>query len=153
MAEYSAIEVQTVAPGQAVIFTATRNPSQSGYILHRDGTSSFVLNGGSAGCGCMCSNRNRSVNFDTHFKGNIAVATGGTAGEISLSVAVDGTVDPASEMIVTPAAVEEYFNVGVGIEIPIWRGCCETLSIVNTSTQDILVQGALLNLDPPNPCY
>lgn len=48
----------------------------------------------------------------------------------------------SSTMIATPAAVEEYSNVAVAVSVPVWSGCCETLSIRNTSDQPILVQNA-----------
>lgn len=40
------------------------------------------------------------------------------------------------------AAVEEYFNVSRAVNAQIWAGCCETITIRNTSPQPILVQNA-----------
>ena len=42
----------------------------------------------------------------------------------------------------TPAAVEEFFNVSRATNVDVWRGCCETVAIRNTSDQPILVQNA-----------
>jgi hypothetical protein len=47
-------------------------------------------------------------------------------------------------MIVTPAAVEEYFNVFGAMFIDVPKSCCLTVSVTNTGTQDILVQNANL---------
>ena len=47
-------------------------------------------------------------------------------------------------MIVTPAAVEQYFNVKSSVFIDIPRGCCSQISVTNTSTQPILVQNGNL---------
>jgi hypothetical protein len=47
-------------------------------------------------------------------------------------------------MIVTPAAVEEFFNVFGAIYIDIPRGCCSQISVRNVSTQTINVQNANL---------
>lgn len=71
------------------------------------------------------------------FGANIAIATGGTPGAISVAIAIDGSVIPASTMTVTPAAVGEFFNVSRAINADIWRGCCESVTVVNTSTQPI----------------
>jgi len=49
-------------------------------------------------------------------------------------------------MIVTPAAVEEYFNVSREMPVPIWCGCCQTVTITNTSDQAILMQNATLEI-------
>jgi hypothetical protein len=50
-------------------------------------------------------------------------------------------------MIVTPAAVENYFNISASVYIDVPRGCCTRVSVVNTSTQDILVQNANLIIE------
>lgn len=151
MAEYSANAVQTLAPNAPVIFTESPVPCNRGLIFHRDESGIFRLAspsvigswGGSWGCGC-CNTMPESY-YLVSFHANIAVPTGGTAGAISLAVAIDGTVDPSSTMIVTPAAVEEYFNVGAGIIVAVPSICrCESISVVNTSTQEILVQNANL---------
>lgn len=151
MAEYSANAVQTVNPGESVIFTSTPVPCSRGVIRHRDDTGSFLIAGGRIPrrkCGCPVYNSYTPVLVE--FGANIAVPTGGTAGEISLAIVVDGTTVPSSTMIATPAAVEEYSNVGVAVSVPVWSGCCETLSIRNTSDQPILVQNANVVLTRSN---
>jgi hypothetical protein len=45
---------------------------------------------------------------------------------------------------VTPAAVEEFFNVSSSIFIDVPRGCCLTASIQNTTDAAIEVQNANL---------
>lgn len=139
MAVYSADAVQTVNPGEDVIFTTDVDPCRRGFIRHRGGTGSFLLSGAS---NCRCKNPEYVVDFGA----NIAVATGGTAEAISLGVALDGSTVPASEMIVTPAAVEEYFNVSREVAVNVWAGCCETVSIRNLSSQPILVQNATIDI-------
>jgi hypothetical protein len=78
------------------------------------------------------------------FGGNIAVPTGGTVGPISLAIAIEGEPVPATTMIVTPAAVEQFFNVKSSVFIDVPRGCCTRISIVNTSDEPIVVQNANL---------
>ena len=139
MAVYSADAVQTVNPGEDVIFTTDVNPCRRGLVKHRPGTGSFLLSGAS---NCRYKNPEYVVDFGA----NIAVATGGTAEAISLGIALDGSTVPASEMIVTPAAVEEYFNVSREVAVDIWAGCCETVSVRNLSEQPILVQNATIDI-------
>lgn len=148
MAEYSANAVQTVAPNGSVMFTETPVPCTRGLVRHRDGSGSFLLRGyvPQMPCGC-CS---KSAEYLCMFGANIAIPTGGTAEQISLALAIDGSVIPTSTMIVTPAAVEEYFNVSCAVNAQIWRGCCESLSIVNTSDQSILVQNANIVISRPD---
>lgn len=150
MAEYSANAVQTVNPGEAVVFTESPVPCRRGLVRHRDDTGSFLLSGNFQypSCGCV-----RSANYLVDFGANIAVPTGGTVGPISLAIAIDGTTIASSQMIVTPAAVEEFFNVSRAINAQIWRGCCETVSVINTSDQPILVQNANIIFSAPTAGY
>lgn len=138
MAEFSANAIQIVNPGESIVFTENPVPCRMGLVRHRDGSGSFLLSGYSQ---CRC-RRNRSVNYLCDFGANISIPTGGTVGEISVAIAIDGSTLPASEMSVTPAAVDEYFNVSRAINVPIWTGCCESVSIRNTSDQPIQVQNA-----------
>ena len=145
MAEYGANALQTVNPGETVVFTDTVVPCNRGFVRHRDGTGNFLLSGWIPGnqngrCNCPCAKR--SANYLADFGANIAIPTGGTAEAISIAITIDGATVPSSQMIVTPAAVEEFFNVSRAINIDIWNGCCESVAIRNTSNQPILVQNA-----------
>lgn len=136
MAEFTHSEVQTVAPNQAVLFDET--PVRSGSsVYHREGSGIVTLRG--LCCGC-----NRFARFKLTFGGNVAIPEGGTAGPISLAFALSGEANGATQMIVTPAAVSEFFNVARSVYINVPSGCCSALSIENTSTADILVQDANL---------
>ena len=101
----------------------------------------------------MCKNKgkykpkNICANSNTHdFSGNIQIPTGGTVEEISLALAVDGEPLQATKMIVTPAAVENFFNVSAQAYINVHRGCCSTVAVQNTSTQEIEVQNSNLTV-------
>lgn len=147
MAEYANATLQTIAPNGSVVFTESPVPCNRGFVRHRDDSGSFLLSGYVPyKNGCRCNNALYLVDFGA----NIAIPTGETVGEISLAIAIDGSVIPASTMIVTPAAVEEFFNVSRAINVQIWRGCCETVSIVNTSDIPILVQNANVIFSRPD---
>lgn len=148
MAEYSNNAIQTVAPNSTVIFTDSPVPCTRGLVRHRDDTGSFLLKGYVVRLSCGCCPD--SAIYMAEFGANIAIPTGGTVEPISLALAIDGSIIPSSTMIVTPAAVEEYFNVSVAVNAQIWRSCCETLSVVNTSTQPILVQNANIVISRPD---
>lgn len=150
MAEYSANAVQTVNPGETVVFTEAPNPCERGLIRHRDGTGNFLLSGWSPRrYGCQC-NKRKTAQYLVDFGANISVPEGGTVGAISVAITVDGATVPASTMIVTPAAVDEYFNVSRAINVDIWNGCCETVSVRNTSDQPIQVQNANIIFSRPD---
>lgn len=149
MAEYSANAVQTVNPGETIIFTESPVPCTRGLVRHRDDTGNFLLSGYVPNNGCCC-RRSNSANYLVDFGANIAIPTGGTVGQISVAITLDGATLPASTMIVTPAAVEQYFNVSRAINAQIWRGCCETIAVRNTSDQPILVQNANIILSRPD---
>lgn len=136
MAEFSANAVQTVNPGETIVFTESPVPCNKGLVRHRDGTGNFLLSGRS---NCPCK---KSVNYFVDFGANIAVPTGQTVGAISVALSVDGATIPPTQMIVTPAAVEEFFNVSCATNVPIFSNCCESFSIRNTSNIPILVENA-----------
>lgn len=120
---------------------------------HRAGSGNVLLNGNLPlfGCGqrCCCDSE-QSINYPAEFHGNIAIPTGGTVGEISLAIAINGATEPASVMTVTPAAVEQFFNVGTAIAAEIWQGCCETISVRNISDQPILLSNGTLTIGTPD---
>ena len=159
-AEYSANAVQNVLSNSSVIFDASPVPNPNDLIFHRDENGIFRLAspskivgnwGGNwnwlyGGCAC-CRNMPEAL-YQVSFHGNMAIPTGGTVEAISLAISIDGTVDPSSTMIFTPAAVEEYGNVGADIIVAVPAICgCESVSVVNTSTQTVLVQNANLLID------
>ena len=132
--EIIANAVQTVAANQNVLFTDTVTCGNYS-IAHRNGSGLINLRGTTTQC---------RARYKVSFGANIAVPTGGTAGAISVALAIDGEAIPATTAIVTPAAVEEYFNVFTAIFIDVPRDCCLTISVRNTTTADILVQNANL---------
>ena len=133
--EITANAVQEVTVGSNVIFTDTSVPGNCS-IIHREGSGLVKLRGLTS---CQCRAR-----FKVYFGGNIALPTGGTAGPISLAISVDGEPVATTTMIVTPAAVEEYFNVGASIYLNVPACCCSTIGVVNTSGVTIDVQNANL---------
>ena len=133
LAEYTGILLQTVAEGQNVLFTETPVPCCRGNVQHREGSGIFRLRGS------QCRAR-----YKVSFGANIAVPTGGTVEAISLALALEGDPLASATAIVTPAAVEEFFNVYVSVFVDVPCGCCTTVSVENTSTQAINVQNANL---------
>lgn len=134
MAEYTANALQSVLTNQNILFTETPICGNNS-ITHREGSGLINLRG----ITCQCRAR-----FRVTFNGNIAVPTGGTAGPISMAIAINGEAVPSTTMIVTPAAVAEFFNIGASVFIDVPAGCCVNISVKNTSTQTIDVQNANL---------
>jgi hypothetical protein len=116
--------VQTVAIGQSVLYNTVAVHSGCAE-RHRPGSAQIVLT--------------KPGRYLVAFSGNIAVPTGGTVGEISLGIAQDGEILGGSLMRVTPAAVEEYFNVATQHYVDVFCSCCVPVSVQNTSGQPILV--------------
>lgn len=135
--EIIAVATQTVAENQNVLFTDSITCGNCS-ITHRDGSGLVTLRGTTNQC---------RARYKVSFGGNIAIPTGGTVEAISLGLAIDGEALGSSTMIVTPAAVEEYFNVFGAMFVDVPKGCCLTASIQNVSTQPILVQNANLIIE------
>lgn len=134
--EIIADAVQTVNAGQNVYFTDTVICGNNS-ITHRSNSGLVTLRGLTDQC---------RARYRVTFGGNIAIPTGGTVGAIQLSIAIQGEAVPATTMIVTPAAVENFFNVHADTFIEVPRGCCVTVAVENTSTVAVLVQNANLTV-------
>ena len=117
--------VQTVETGQTVVYNSAAVQSACGRERHRAGSGFVTL---------LPPGR-----YLISFSGNIAIPTGGTVGEISLGITQDGEVLSGSLMRVTPAAVEEYFNVSTKHYVDTYCNCCVNVGVQNTSGIPILV--------------
>lgn len=126
MAEYAFNPVQEVAAGQTVLLD-TVIPCNRGYVYHRNQSGILILRGIANGCNCF-------ARYQVTFNANIALPAEATVGPISVSLAVDGEALPTSRAIVTPAAVDNYFNVTSTAIITVPKGCCFNVSVENTST-------------------
>lgn len=137
--EIIAIPIQEVAVNQNILFTDTVCKGNK-WITHRQGSGLITLKG-TRGCGCDCQPNARYL---VSFSGNIAVPTGQTVGEISVAISIDGEPAQATRMRVTPAAVDEYFNVSASTYLDSPNNCCIRVSVENTSDIPINVQNANL---------
>jgi hypothetical protein len=148
-AEYTAVERQIIQPNGYAIFTAAPVPCTKGFVVPRLGSGLFQLSGLGVPRmgGCCCNRRVLGVNYDVDFGANIAVPEGETVGEISVGIALGGTAIPSSIMTVTPAAVEQFFNISRDITAQIVAGCCQTVAIQNLSTIPIAMIDASINFD------
>ena len=126
MAEYVYNEVQLVEPNQNVILRDAI-PCNRGYVIHRNESGILTLRGiVNNSCGCF-------ARYQVTFNGNIAVPEEGTVGPIAVALAIDGEPIQTSRAIVTPAAVDEYFNVTSTAFVTVPRGCCFNVAVENVS--------------------
>ena len=126
MAEFTYNPIQLVQPNQPVVLN-TSIACNRGYVLHRNESGIVTLRG-------IVNNQfSCFARYQVTFNANIAVPEDGTAGPISVSLAIDGEPILTSRAIVTPAAVDEYFNVPSTAIITVPRGCCFNISVENTS--------------------
>ena len=125
MAEFTYPAIQLVNPNSPVLLNTTIGCNK-GYVLHRNGSGIITLRGIVNGPGCF-------ARYQVTFNGNIAVPTDGTAGPISIAIALDGEPLIASKAIVTPTAVDSYFNVTSTAIITVPKGCCFNIAVENTS--------------------
>ena len=135
MAEFTYNPIQTVNPNQPVILNDSI-PCSKGYVVHRNESGVVTLRG-IVNCAC-----NSFARYQVTFNGNIALPTGATVGEIAISLAESGEPILTSKAIVTPADVEEYFNVTSTAIITVPKGCCFDISVENVS------EGATPNTAP-----
>lgn len=127
MAEFSNSSIVLASAGQNVPLTETAVNSKP-CIVHRAGAGLVTLRGLTNQCRAL---------YKVSYGGNIAIPTGGTVGAITAALAVNGEALNSATAIVTPAAVENYFNVYVSAQVSVPKGCCVTVAMKNTSTQAV----------------
>ena len=130
MAEFTKNEYQVVLANQPVTLN-TSIGCNKGYVYHRNGSGIVTLRGVTPNC---------FARYQVTFNGNIAIPSTGTAGPISVALALDGEPILTSRAIVTPAAVadepptqDNFFNVTSTAIISVPKGCCFNVSVENTS--------------------
>ena len=148
MAEWTSVARQVVNPGEAIVFTENTIPCPYGLILHREDSGAFLTKGVAvkaqpSKCCCLVP---KSVTYKVSFGANVAIPEGQTVGPITVAIALDGNSLLGTEMEVTPAAVEEFSNISRCTPVGIWKGCCETISVRNTSSVPIAVENANIGI-------
>ena len=132
--EIIANATQTVNAGANVYFTDVVTGGNCA-ITHRDDSGLVNLKGLTNQC---------RARYKVSFGGNIAIPTGGTAGPISIAIAIDGEAVPATTMTANPAAVGDFWNVYSSVFVDVPKGCCSTISVQNISTVAVDVANANL---------
>ena len=127
MAEFSNPIIALVSAGQNVPLTETAVNSKP-CIVQRAGAGLVTLRGLSNQCRAL---------YKISYGGNIAIPTGGTVEAITAALAVNGEALNSATATVTPAAVENYFNVYVSAQVSVPKGCCVTVAMKNTSAQAV----------------
>lgn len=144
MAEFTYNPIQEVQPNQQVILNDSI-PCNKGYVIHRN-ESGIVTLRGIVNNPCACFAR-----YQVTFNGNIALPESGTAvTPISIALAESGEPILTSKAIVTPAAVDEYFNVTSTAIITVPKGCCFKISVENTSEADGATPAQPINVQNAN---
>lgn len=139
MAEFTYNPIQLVESNQAILLNNSIRCNR-GYVFHANESGVVTLRGVvNNTCGCF-------ARYQVTYNGNIAIPEGVTIEEISIALANEGEPIQTSRARVTPAAVDEYFNVTSTAIITVPRGCCAHISVENTSTQSINVQNSNLTV-------
>lgn len=137
MAEFVTSATQTVAAGQNVLFTDTAVCGNCN-IMHRQGSGVVTLRGSNRCC--------NPARYKVSFGGNIAVATGGTVGAISVAITLNGEPLYSSTSTVTPAAIGDFFNVYTTAIISVPCNCCLNVAVENVSDPATPIDVANANL-------
>ena len=137
MAEFTNTAITEVAANQYVPLTETAVKGNA-CIIHREGAGIVSLRGATQQCRAL---------YRVSFGANIAVPEGGAVEAITAALAVDGEALLSATATVTPAAVENYFNIFVSAIVSVPRGCCVTVAAKNTSTQAINFANSNMTVD------
>lgn len=137
MAEFTNANIVSVAAGQNVPLTETAVTGKP-CIVHREGAGIVTLRGLTQQC---------KARFRVAFGANIAIPTGGTVEAITAALAINGEALNSATATVTPAAVENYFNIYVSAIVEVPKGCCVTVAMENTSAQAVSFANSNMTVD------
>lgn len=126
MAEYANPAIVNVTPGQNIPLLDVIGGNCG--IVHRGGSGLITLRGNTNQC---------KARYRVAFGANIAIPEGGTVEAITAALAINGEALTTATATVTPAAVENFFNVYVSASVEVPRGCCVTVAARNTSAQAV----------------
>lgn len=141
MAEYVANAEQLVAVNQNVIFTDVAVCGNNS-IIHRNNSGIITLRGLTS-CG--------RARYKVTFGGNVAIPEGGVLDPILMAITINGEPVLSTTMISTPAAAQDYNNIGRSTYIEIPCGCCTTITVKNIGTQPIDIQNANIIVNKVDP--
>lgn len=143
MAEFTYNPIQVVDAGQNVLLNNSISCNK-GYVLHRNESGIVILRG------IVNNPCSEYARYQVTFNGNIAVPDGGTAGPISVALAVNGEPLQTSRATVTPTVADAYFNVTSTAFVTVPKGCCFTLSVENVSASDGTTPAPVINVQNAN---
>ena len=135
MAEYTYNPIQLVQPNQQVLLNTTIG-CPKGYVVHRNGSGIVTLRG------IVNNPCSTFARYQVTFNGNIGLPTGATVTPISIALAIDGEPVLTSKAIFTPADADEYGNVTSTAIITVPSGCCDNITVENTSDIQTTPAGA-----------
>lgn len=125
-AEFGYITAQTLQVNSAAVLEDVRPcRRRPQLVMHDNMTPNIILRG--------VGNGRNNAQYNVRFSGNIAIATGGTVGEIDLALSVDGYVLPLTLAAATPAAIGDNWHVSGDATIEVPSCCCKTVTVVNAS--------------------
>lgn len=120
-AEYGYVDEQTVASGASAVLNDF-SPCNTGLVIHENESPVLILRGvGGVNSGCCPCMTDNFIKYRITANGNISIPTGGTIGPVSVTFTLGGIPIPASQVIVTPAAVDQYnpFSIDKLVSVPI----------------------------------
>lgn len=121
--------VQTVVDGANVLFTSDRvrtnscRPCCDGWLCHDAESGIFTIT--------------KPGIYLVQFNANVANPT--TAGEITMNISNSGEALTGGEMVVTPTAINAYFNISAAVLVKVCHGSSTVITIKNNSGADVLV--------------
>lgn len=148
MAEWSSIGDQIVNPGESIVFTLNPVPCNKGLVTQLPGNAAFNLKGTVKYDRCLCKcQQPKFAQYLTDFGANIGIPEGGTAqDQISVAFAIDGSTIQGTTMQ-APGEVGTLYNISAATNIPVLKGCCQTLSVRNTSSVPVMINNPNIVFD------
>lgn len=145
MAEFTYNEVQAIPLNTPAILLDSIKCNKR-YVVHNNERGVVILRGA---VNNPCAGFAR---YKVTANCNIAIPTGGSVGPIAIALTENGEPILTSRAIVTPAAVDQYFNVTSTAIITVPAGCCVPISVraVSASNDPTVTPAPVINMQNLN---
>lgn len=133
--QLTATAIQDVAVNNNIIFDNENACSCKSNIIYQAGSGVVMVKGATNQC---------RAKYRVTFNVNVATPEGGTPGQISFAITLNGAPLYNAVGMAYTAAVEQYYNIAIETEINVPCGCCFSVAVRNIGEEEAAVSNANL---------
>lgn len=133
--QLTATAIQNVIANNNVIFDNPTCSCSKNNIMYQSGSGVVMVRGATNQC---------CAKYRVTFNGNAATPDGGTPGQISFAITLNGAPLYNAVGMAFTAATEQYYNIAMETEVSVPCGCCFSIAVKNIGTDEAAISNSNL---------